>query len=385
MLRQNKLDQAQELADKAMAFYVKGGYTKSRLETLELQAQIAEAKKEYERAYELLSEAYALKDSVFSTERDRDVNFMELQLQQQENEYLTKEREANLDHIGHQNEIIAAKNKQNIFLVIAIVLTSALLLLTLYSRRKDVQTNHQLREQNDKIEEQYHALLDSERSKDNIMSMVAHDLSSPLRSILGLTQMQLDQENLPDETKHILKMIGSSAEKGIRLTGSLLESVKFNSAESGVAEKFNLYSALHDTIEINSRLAKSKQISLENNTDKSIYLSLPKDNFGRVTDNLISNAIKFSEPNKTIRINSKKMGHKVMIEIADEGQGFSEKDLQRAFMPFQQLSAKPTSGEKSTGLGLFIVKSLVTQMGGQISLVSKKGQGATFTLTFFEG
>jgi signal transduction histidine kinase len=69
-----------------------------------------------------------------------------------------------------------------------------------------------------------------------------------------------------------------------------------------------------------------------------------------------------------------------VIEVQDEGPGFTEEDKDHAFERFRRLSAKPTAGERSTGLGLSIVKALVEAMGGEIELVSEAGRGATFRI-----
>jgi len=100
--------------------------------------------------------------------------------------------------------------------------------------------------------------------------------------------------------------------------------------------------------------------------------------------NIISNAIKFSQPNKKIYItirNSEEPQH-IDISIKDEGPGFTENDKKKLFQKFAKLSARPTGGEHSSGLGLSIVKKLVEMMNGKIRVESEHGKGAEFILTF---
>jgi two-component system, sensor histidine kinase and response regulator len=101
----------------------------------------------------------------------------------------------------------------------------------------------------------------------------------------------------------------------------------------------------------------------------------------QVLDNLISNAIKFSSPGKTVRV-SVKLGAagEAILRVQDEGPGFSEEDKSRMFRRYCRLSARPTAGEPSTGLGLSIVNKLVHAMGGELSCASALGEGATFTI-----
>jgi two-component system sensor histidine kinase/response regulator len=99
----------------------------------------------------------------------------------------------------------------------------------------------------------------------------------------------------------------------------------------------------------------------------------------QVLDNLLSNAIKFSPPGKQIRVAvcSPGKGY-IECQVQDEGPGFSEKDKTRMFHRYARLSARPTGGEPSTGLGLSIVKKLVVAMHGELACESTPGNGATF-------
>ena len=96
-------------------------------------------------------------------------------------------------------------------------------------------------------------------------------------------------------------------------------------------------------------------------------------------DNLVGNALKFMPKGPPVRrvVLRARPG---VIEVQDEGPGFTMEDKEHAFERFRRLSAKPTAGERSTGLGLSIVKALVEAMGGEIELVSEAGQGATFRI-----
>lgn len=102
----------------------------------------------------------------------------------------------------------------------------------------------------------------------------------------------------------------------------------------------------------------------------------------QVIDNLVSNAIKYSPKGKSIQIRLLHETDSVRIEVQDEGPGLSEVDQKKLFGKFARLSAKPTGGEQSTGLGLSIVKRMAETMHGQIRCRSTLGQGATFIATF---
>jgi signal transduction histidine kinase len=105
------------------------------------------------------------------------------------------------------------------------------------------------------------------------------------------------------------------------------------------------------------------------------------DRMREAIDNLISNAIKYSPIGGKISVLVNREQNKTVIRIADEGAGLSPEDLGRLFGRFQRLSAKPTAGESSTGLGLSIVKRIIDMHGGQVTADSAgPGQGSTFTV-----
>ncbi|HXN66228.1 MAG TPA: ATP-binding protein, partial [Bradyrhizobium sp.] len=106
------------------------------------------------------------------------------------------------------------------------------------------------------------------------------------------------------------------------------------------------------------------------------------DRMREAIDNLVSNAIKYSPIGGKIALLVTHEGDRTVIRIADEGAGLLPEDLGRLFGRFQRLSAKPTAGESSTGLGLSIVKRIIDMHGGEVTAESGgPGQGSTFTVT----
>jgi signal transduction histidine kinase len=110
-------------------------------------------------------------------------------------------------------------------------------------------------------------------------------------------------------------------------------------------------------------------------------LSCDPDRLREAIDNLISNAIKYSPVGGNIELNMSLADEDILIRVADEGPGLSEEDVSRLFGRFQRLSARPTGGESSTGLGLSIVKRIIELHGGRVGAQSPgPGRGTTFTI-----
>jgi two-component system sensor histidine kinase/response regulator len=127
--------------------------------------------------------------------------------------------------------------------------------------------------------------------------------------------------------------------------------------------------------------ARRKGIVLEHEGVVDGPVSGDRKALDQVLDNLLSNAIKFSPPGKSIRVTVQPGRHgSAICRVQDEGPGFTDEDKLHMFNRYRRLSARPTAGEPSTGLGLSIVKKLVEDMGGQIQCESNPGKGATFII-----
>lgn len=123
-----------------------------------------------------------------------------------------------------------------------------------------------------------------------------------------------------------------------------------------------------------------EQIIIDEYSEKNHIIYNDPNLIGQVLDNIISNAIKYSEKGKRIWISSNETPDKVLLSIRDEGQGISENEIGKIFQKFAKVSSKPTDGESSTGLGLSIAKHLMNACGGKVTCESKLGIGTTFTI-----
>ena len=126
---------------------------------------------------------------------------------------------------------------------------------------------------------------------------------------------------------------------------------------------------------------EKKKLKVFLNLNK-VYANVDRQYLMQVIENLLSNAIKFSPPEKSIFLNLWVHEGKAHIGIKDEGPGISMEDQKKLFNKFQQLSAQPTAGESSTGLGLSIVKKYTELMNGNVWCESEPGKGAKFVVTF---
>jgi signal transduction histidine kinase len=156
--------------------------------------------------------------------------------------------------------------------------------------------------------------------------------------------------------------------------------------ESGIiiiAKKQQDYiSFLKKNIFYNQMVANKKDITIHlENAVQELVFSFDENHLSEVTNNLITNAIKFSEKNANIIVRITNNSNSILTEIIDNGKGIAEEEQGKLFNYFQKTSTLPTNGETSSGLGLAIAKKIITQHDGSIGLTSKLGKGSTF---FFE-
>ncbi|RMH69857.1 MAG: hypothetical protein D6675_11340 [Gemmatimonadetes bacterium] len=225
------------------------------------------------------------------------------------------------------------------------------------------------------------------REKDEFLGMASHDLKNPLTSILGFVQLinMLGEKSLDSRTKGFLNSIEECANQMFRIVTNLVD---LNRIESGKIHfplrTFDLRFALVQVINRYQSQTDDKQITMNFELPHHKCLILAnEDAVDQILDNLISNAIKYSPPESSIYVRLTDTGEHIHCEIKDEGQGLTPEDKKKIFTKFARLSAKPTGGENSTGLGLSIVKRLVDLMHGNVWVESDgKNKGSAFIVEF---
>jgi signal transduction histidine kinase len=146
-------------------------------------------------------------------------------------------------------------------------------------------------------------------------------------------------------------------------------------------EPVDIAGLVSEVADANQPLAVNKQQTITVSAPPNFVTMCDADRMREAIDNLVSNAIKYSPIGGKIAVLVNHEKKNTIIRIADEGAGLSPEDLGRLFGRFQRLSAKPTAGESSTGLGLSIVKCIIDMHGGQVTADSAgPGQGSTFTV-----
>lgn len=219
--------------------------------------------------------------------------------------------------------------------------------------------------------------------KNNLIGIVAHDLKSPLRQIMGLLSLIQMTAKVDPDTAGMLTMANDSTKRLDNMIMKILDTDALDSQHVNVKlEPVNLSAMLQQVASRYYNDAAAKKIVIHLHITENVKAYADKNYAEQVIENLLSNAIKFSPFDRSIFINLTIADTKVLCEIKDQGPGLTEADKKKLFGKYQKLSARPTGSEISTGLGLSIVKKFMVAMQGEIWCESEPGQGASFFISF---
>jgi signal transduction histidine kinase len=250
-------------------------------------------------------------------------------------------------------------------------------------------TNLQVRfetEQSQKEAELYRLknidLVEANRFKTELLSLAAHDLKNPLQSIMGFAQLIHGDDATPQHLVEFAAIIIHASKNMNRLIIDLLDTAAMEQGKLTVKKTaVDLTKLAENLVAQYQPQASQKNQAIRFHTAETYVVQTDADKMQRILENLISNAVKYSPEGKAIWVSVKDVGGNIQIAVRDEGQGLTEADKEKLFQKFQRLSATPTGGESSTGLGLAIAKQLIELLGGSIRCESAgKNQGATFIL-----
>jgi signal transduction histidine kinase len=239
---------------------------------------------------------------------------------------------------------------------------------------------------NRRLSSQWTQLHRSNEFKNEILGTVAHDLRNPLSVILGRAELMnelattapVQIERIKDQLGHIRASAGQLTE----MVNDLISDAMMDAHNIAIRRvHVDLVAMLGEIVTSNRALAEKKKQSIQLNAPARQMWNCDPDRLREAIDNLLSNAIKYSPVGGHIELTMSVTDEHIVVAVADEGAGLSEEDISRLFGRFQRLSARPTGGESSTGLGLSIVKRIVELHGGRVGAQSNgPGRGATFTI-----
>jgi signal transduction histidine kinase len=217
--------------------------------------------------------------------------------------------------------------------------------------------------------------------KKDVLAITTHDLKNPIGVILGFSDLIGDLEDI-GICKEYARYIFKSASQMEDLVNNFLISTINDSIEYKLEfSNFNISELIQAVIkDFELQSVKKRQKINFSSFDKSVQIKSDRLKIKEVIENLISNAIKYSQENEEIKVSLERDENFIKISVEDNGPGFTDTDLKKIFGKFQKLSAKPTGNESSSGLGLYITKTIMEKLNGTINLESTSGKGSVFVV-----
>ena len=302
-----------------------------------------------------------------------------------------KQEEQNLELVSNQLSIAKEKLLKRNLMLIGSILTLTLLLvilgLIINSNHIKTRNNEKLKELNEEIsaqkehlEEANKTLANLNKEKDLLLGIVAHDIRSPLNKISGLVNILHLEGKYSSDQNEIFEMVQGTIKDANQLADELLE---INVIEAGSIHTSN--EALKMSVFVQPVIDQYKAIALGKNIKIELIQKCEDVEFisdrkllQRVLQNLLSNAIKFSEKNTTVFLELDFIENQIHFNIIDQGPGIPKAEHSILFTKFGKTSVRPTDGETSNGLGLYIVDQLVKTLGGYLTFKSTINVGSKF-------
>jgi len=240
------------------------------------------------------------------------------------------------------------------------------------------------RKKSDVIEKE-NIYLDAElKAKGEYVSMLSHELRTPITSVCGTLELLAAEENLADKVRELITIAHRNSKRLVTLINQTLDIEKIRSGRT-IFEKrpFLVDLIVQEAMIAVQEIARSLDVQLVNATPSSgVQIFSDSSRVVQVLINLIHNAVKFSPAQGVVTLSIQVMGEKLRICVQDEGRGIPEEFQKEIFSPFLQIPNNNSRIAGGTGLGLYICKTMIEQLEGSIGFTSRLGEGTTFYLEF---
>ncbi|MDR1654511.1 MAG: response regulator, partial [Treponema sp.] len=247
-----------------------------------------------------------------------------------------------------------------------------------------------VRERTRELEQQTEVAKSASKAKSDFLARMSHEIRTPLNAILGLSEVEL-QEELPGGTRINLEKIYGSGFHLLEIVNDILDLSKIETGNFEInPAEYEFSSAINDAVQLNIVRIGSKPIEFKLELDETIPSKLYGDELRlkQILNNLLSNAFKYTEEGEVrLRIGWEKTGGTALLcfTVEDTGRGIKQADLDKLFSEYIQLDMAANRCIEGTGLGLSIVRGLVEAMGGSITAESEYGKGSVFRVTLPQG
>lgn len=381
--RQGNYLRALEVLNRNVIIAKRNGYADELERTYKLISDINNSRHEVTLAFDYLQRHLAIHDSLSNQRNSEQMALMsaqfESELKQSQIELLTQDAKIREEEISRQRawSYVYAGGLIVVILIVGILY---------YSYRRIKKVNDELQVKTDQVEKQAAELANLNQTKDKLISIISHDIRSPLASLRGMLNIAQSGNVSPEEFTHLTGQVGAYLDSVYDDLGNLLQwtNTQLHGFKANF-ETFELLPLTEEVIMLFSKHALSKGVTVKNELKNNLLVIADRNHIKIILRNLLANAIKFSSGGDEIVIKQKDKGTLIEIAICDTGVGVSKEDIPKLFNMGSHFTKSGTANEKGMGVGLLLTKEFVEKNGGSINVESELGKGSTFSFTLRKG
>lgn len=371
-IEQQQFDSAKYWIDEALRLAIGQSSKRKEADVYQLYAKYFEKTGNYRSAYAALQQWNRIDTSLVNAETRETILEMD-------ERYKARQREQENKLL--QSQVLAGTLRfRN--LLIALCSIAVLAIATGVFLYRDRVKNRKLEQINALVQAQNEKLADLNAEKNALISMVSHDLHTPFTTIQMWAQvLDVGDASFTEDQQKAIERIRKAAAGGERLINRILDVEASDVNRKRIQlEPVQLHDLLREIARNFQLEADMKGIILLKGSLPAITLLSDRQLLERAISNLLSNALKFSSAGGRVWLEAGVEPGEVQVRVRDEGPGISPEDQRKIFAQYTRADASPTGGEKSTGLGLFIVQRIMHELQGSVTCRSAPGEGAEFTL-----
>ncbi|MEZ4973823.1 MAG: tetratricopeptide repeat protein [Cyclobacteriaceae bacterium] len=377
--QQKNYGRALEVLNRNAKIARENGYADELERTYKLISDINNSMNKKDLAFDYLKRHLEIHDSLINQRTSEQLALLnaqfESELKQSQIELLTQESKAKEEELSSQ--------KAWGYIYIGFFIVGLMIAIILYYSNKRIKkVNQQLEEKTEEVGMQAAQLSSINKTKDKLLSIISHDIRSPLSSLRGMLSIAQSGNVTTDEFAKLTTRIGSQLDSVYDDLGNLLQWTQSQLQGLNVKpEKFDLMAVSDDVVDLFQTTAKAKNIVLTNKIKAVTYVMADVNHVRIILRNFISNAIKFSGEGGTIEIFMSDQNEMVKVSVKDDGTGISDEDIPKLFNSSAHFSRSGTANEKGMGVGLLLTKEFVEKNDGKVTVESEQGKGSTFSFT----
>lgn len=388
LIEKGELVKAEEITEEALSKAIENGVISMRKHLYQRLFEIEEKRGNFKKALNYFKQFKLYTDSANANKSNKQLNKLKYLRQLTENQRLEQQNNREKQKVAQAKQEVAQKNFQLILTLIFLTLLTILIVLLVKARRRNQinisklkKSEESLKIKSIELDDYNKKLIELNELKNKLLSLLAHDLRSPLVGVLSTISLLKEDELNESEREFLMEELYNSVHNNLNGLDNLVKWAR--SQMEGLSVKPDPFEAEVLCLELKNELKtvfQNKGVQLLVKGDLTAIIEADKEMVKSALRNLLTNALKFSPKGKNVTLSIQATEDEVEFLVSDEGAGIPE-ERQKQIFHKPITSSSGTSGEKGSGIGLLLVKEFITLNGGEVSFVTEQNKGTTFKVS----